>query len=159
MESRAKLFGHSIHAMLISFPIGLFVTAVLFDIAHLVSGSGQWTLISYWMIIAGIIGGLTAALFGLIDYRGIPLGTRARRLGLVHGLGNVAVVVLFLASWWFRSASPEQPPTIAFVFSFVGIAIASVAAWLGGELVERLGIGVDDGANPDAPSSLSGRVR
>ena len=61
MESRAKLFGHSIHAMLITFPVGLFVTAVLFDIVHLVSSRPQWALISYWMIIAGIVGGLTAA--------------------------------------------------------------------------------------------------
>jgi uncharacterized membrane protein len=30
-----------------------------------------------------------------------------------------------------------------------------VTGWLGGELVERLHIGVDPAANPDAPSSLS----
>jgi hypothetical protein len=43
------------------------------------------------------------------------------------------------------------------VFSYVGAGLALVTGWLGGELVDRLGIGVDDGANPDAPSSLSGR--
>lgn len=32
-----------------------------------------------------------------------------------------------------------------------------VTGWLGGELVERLRVGVDDGAHLDAPSSLSGR--
>jgi hypothetical protein len=34
---------------------------------------------------------------------------------------------------------------------------ALVTAWLGGELVERLAIGVDEGANVDAPNSLSGK--
>jgi hypothetical protein len=29
--------------------------------------------------------------------------------------------------------------------------------WLGGELVDRLGISVDSGAHMNAPSSLSGR--
>lgn len=159
MESRAKLFGHSIHAMLIAFPVGLFVTAVLFDIAHLVSSRGQWTLISYWMIIAGIIGGLTAAVFGLIDYTKIPAGTRARRVGGVHGLGNVVVVVLFVVSVWIRHDTPEQPATAAFIFSFARVALAAITAWLGGELVERLGVGVDDGANLDAPSSLAGPAR
>jgi uncharacterized membrane protein len=156
MESRAKAFGHSIHAMLITFPVGLFVTAIVFDIIHLVFGGGQWTLVSYWMIIAGVIGGLIAALFGYIDYRGIPSSTRAQRVGRLHGIGNVVMVVLFIVSWWLRFGSPEQPAPIAFVFSFVGIALAAVTAWLGGELVERLGVGVDDGANLDAPSSLSG---
>jgi hypothetical protein len=37
------------------------------------------------------------------------------------------------------------------------VALASVTAWLGGELVERLGVAVDDGAHLDAPSSLSGQ--
>jgi uncharacterized membrane protein len=156
MESRAKLFGHSIHVMLIAFPVGLFVTAVLFDIAHLVSSRGQWTLISYWMIIAGIIGGLTAAVFGLVDYTKIPSGTRAKRVGSIHGLGNVVVVLLFVVSAWIRRDTPEQPATPAFFFSFAGVVLAAITAWLGGELVERLGVGVDDGANLDAPSSLRG---
>ena len=32
MESRAKLFGHPIHPMLIVFPLGLLAAAVIFDI-------------------------------------------------------------------------------------------------------------------------------
>ena len=159
MESRAKLFGHSIHAMLIAFPVGLFVTGVVFDIVHFVSSQGPWATVSYWMMIAGIIGGLIAALFGFVDYLKITSATRAKHVGSLHGLGNVVVVILFLISVWLRHGSPEQPPPLAYVFSFVGVALAAITAWLGGELVERLGIGVDDGANMDAPSSLSGPAR
>lgn len=157
MESRAKLFGHSIHAMLIAFPIGLLVTAVIFDVVYLVSKSSQWTLISYHMIAAGIFGGLAAAVFGFVDYLAIPAATRAKSVGRKHGLGNVMVVVLFAISWWLRRAAPQDPPGSAFVFSFLGVALASVTAWMGGELVERLGVAVDDGAHLDAPSSLSGQ--
>ncbi|MDB4888913.1 MAG: Protein of unknown function transrane [Gemmatimonadetes bacterium] len=157
MESRAKLFGHSIHAMLIAFPVGLLVTAVIFDVLHLVSNNGEWTLISYYMIGAGIIGGLTAAVFGFIDYLAIPAATRAKSVGRAHGVGNVIVVVLFVISWWLRRESPQQPPSTALVFSFLGVALAAVTAWMGGELVERLGVAVDDGAHLDAPSSLSGQ--
>jgi uncharacterized membrane protein len=109
------------------------------------------------MIAAGIVGGLAAAVFGLIDYLAIPAGTRAKGVGRTHGLGNVVVVVLFLLSWWMRRSSPDAPPASALLFSFLGVALASVTAWLGGELVERLGVAVDDGANLDAPSSLSGQ--
>jgi uncharacterized membrane protein len=155
MESRAKLFGHAVHPMLIPFPIGLFVTAVVFDIVHLLTGRATPTIVSYWMIAAGIVGGLAAALFGFIDYRAIPEDTRARRVGRIHGMGNLVVVLLFAASWWLRRASPAEPPAMALALSFLGVALASVTAWLGGELVERLGVGVDDGASLDAPSSLS----
>jgi uncharacterized membrane protein len=49
------------------------------------------------------------------------------------------------------------PPTSLFLLEVVALALGSVAGWLGGELVDRLGVGVDDGAHLDAPSSLSGR--
>ena len=66
MESRAKLFGHAIHPILIVYPLGLLSTAVVFDIIYLVTGDTRWTTVSFWMIAAGLIGGLLAALFGLL---------------------------------------------------------------------------------------------
>ena len=156
MESRAKLFGHSIHAMLITFPVGLLVTAVIFDVLHLMTTGGTWSMISNYLIVAGICGGLIAAVFGFVDYLGIPSGTRAKRIGRVHGLGNVVVVLLFFVSWWLRRPAPQEPSGAALAFSFLGVALAAVTAWLGGELVERLGVAVHHGAHLDAPSSLSG---
>src|SRR5687768_8797281 len=67
MESKAKLFGHPIHQMLIVFPLGLLATALVFDAIALFTGVGSWSEISFWMIVAGLVGGLLAAPFGLID--------------------------------------------------------------------------------------------
>jgi uncharacterized membrane protein len=157
MESRAKLLGHPIHQMLIVFPLGLLATAVIFDVIHLIVGSGQWARVSFWMIAAGLVGGLAAAVFGLVDWIAIPSGTRAKRIGLVHGLGNVVVMALFGASEYLRFGMPARPSLLALALSFLGAGLSLATAWLGGELVNRLGVGVDEGANLDAPSSLSGR--
>jgi uncharacterized membrane protein len=54
-----------------------------------------------------------------------------------------------------RAAAPEAPPVGAFVLALAGGGLVVVTGWLGGELVDRLGIGVHDGAHPDAPSSLT----
>jgi uncharacterized membrane protein len=160
---KAKLLGHPIHPMLIVFPLGLLATAVAFDIVGLVSGDASWFRISYWMIAAGVIGGLVAAPFGLIDWLTIPAGTRAKAVGLWHGVGNLVVVLLFIVSWFLRQPAPESPGSLGLVLSFLGVAIALVTGWLGGELVHRLGVGVDANANLNAPSSLekgpSGPVR
>jgi hypothetical protein len=76
-------------------------------------------------------------------------------VGLLHGLGNVVVLALFALSWVLRRPDPSAPPTQAIVSGLVGLVLVAVTAWLGGELVDRLGVGVDDGAHLDAPSSLS----
>jgi uncharacterized membrane protein len=159
MESRAKLFGHPIHPMLIPFPLGLLGTAVLFDLIDLIGGN--WYSLSraaFYMIAAGIIGGLLAAVFGAIDWFAIPSGTRAKRIATLHGLGNVVIVVLFAVAWLLRKDDPPKDASgLPIVLQIVGLLLAVVTGWLGGELVDRLGVGVDPGANMDAPSSLSDR--
>lgn len=157
MESRAKLFGHPIHQQLIVFPLGLLVTSVVFDVIYLVTKNSMWTVIAFWMIVAGVAGGLAAAPFGIWDWIGIPNGTRAKRIGLLHGVGNVIVLLLFAAGLMLRKDNAARPEGFALLLSGVGVLIGAVTGWLGGELVTRLGIGVDSGANADAPSSLSER--
>jgi uncharacterized membrane protein len=155
MKAKARLFGHPIHQMLIVFPLGLLATSLFFDIARLSSGNPQWGTISYYLIAVGIITGLVAAVFGLVDWLSIPGGTRAKRIGLLHGGGNVVVVLLFAGSWLLRWGDPGSPPTPAIILSVLAVLLALVTGWLGGELVDRLGVGVDEGANLDAPSSLT----
>jgi uncharacterized membrane protein len=155
MESRVKFAGHPLHPMLVVFPLGLLATAVVFDVIYLVTDRVIWTHAAYYMIGAGAIMGLAAAAPGWLDWAAIPSRTRAKRVGLMHGVGNVIVLALFILSWVLRRPSPEAPPTEAIVASLAGMLLATVTAWLGGELVDRLGVGVHDGAHLDAPSSLT----
>lgn len=159
MESKAKFLGHPLHQILIPFPLGLLATAVIFDIIYLIWGNPTIETVAFYMMAAGIVGGLVAAPFGLIDWLAIPANTRAKSVGMMHGLGNVLVLLLFAASWWLRYGEHVQhrASTLALVLSFAGFIVAGMTAWLGGELVDRLGVGVDNGAHLDAPSSLSGR--
>jgi uncharacterized membrane protein len=104
-----------------------------------------------------VLGGLLAAVFGFWDWTHIPKDTRAKRIGMMHGAGNVVVVVLFALSWLLRAGEPGYEASgLAYGLSFAGLALAAVTGWLGAELVDRLGVGVDAGAHLDAPSSLSG---
>ena len=157
MESKAKLFGHPIHPMLIPFPLGLLGMAVIFDLLAVFAGQTGLAQASHPMITAGIITGLLAAVFGAIDWAAIPSGTRAKGIATAHGLGNVAVIALFAVAWQLRRENPADVSGLPLVLEVIGAAGAVVTGWLGGELVDRLGVGVDPGANLDAPSSLSNR--
>jgi uncharacterized membrane protein len=157
MESRVKLLGHALHQQLVVFPLGLLATSVLFDVAGSLTGNAEFHRVAYWLILPGVAFGLLAAIPGWIDWAGIPAGTRAKRVGITHGLGNTVVLLGFALSGWLRfGGDPGAPGTAAIVLSFLSIGLGLFTAWLGGELVDRLGVGVDRGANLNAPNSLSG---
>ena len=157
MESKARFLGHSVHQSLVGFPLGMLAAAVATDLIGLLAGgaSPALALAAFWVMTLGIVAGLVAAPFGLVDLLAIPAGTRAARIGRLHGAGNVVVIALFVASWSLRYLADDYiAGATALALSFAGAALALGTAWLGGELVSRLGVGVSEGANVDAPSSL-----
>ena len=157
MESRTRLFGHPVHQMLVVFPLGLLGASVAFDLLYRGLDNGQMAVVAHYLIAAGLIAGIIAAPFGTIDWLAIPSGTRAKSVGALHAGGNLVVLALFAASWWLRRNAPEAPSVLAHVLSFGRALLSLVTAWLGGELVDRLGVGVSEGAHLDAPSSLRSR--
>jgi uncharacterized membrane protein len=140
--------------------VGASGIAVVFDVLYFLTDNSNFSIAAGFAIGAGVIGGLLAAAFGLIDWLAIPNGTRAKRIGMLHGVGNVVVVALFAGSWVLRCQADSWDTTAAeFILALVGLALAGATGWLGGELVERLGVGVDAAAGLDARSSLSHHER
>ena len=160
MDSSAKAAGHPIHQQLVVFPLGLLATAVVFDVLRLITDNDDFSTASYYMIAAGVLTGLLAAVFGALDFWPVPAGTRARRIGALHGVGNVLVVALFAVSWFLRGNEPGHvPTTLSFVLGLIGALLATGTGWLGGELVGRLGVGVAPDAHLDAPASFETGIR
>jgi uncharacterized membrane protein len=158
MESRVKILGHPVHQMLVPIPAGLFIVGAVLDVVYAFAGTAWIPTVTYWNIAIGIATALVAAPFGSADWMKIPRGTRAKRVGAIHGISNVAAVVMFALALWMRSDVPGYAAHgAALVLEIIAFATLGVAAWLGGELVDRLSIGVDDGAHVDAPSSLRAR--
>ncbi|MFC0005034.1 DUF2231 domain-containing protein [Micromonospora siamensis] len=155
MESRLKVLGHPVHPMLVMFPVALLVTGTIFDIIDIAGGPDFLAEVAYWNITVGLIGGLLAAVAGAFDLLAIPAGTRAKRVGVTHAGANLAVILLFAAVWAVRLNADSRAAGGALVaIEVVGLALLGVSSWLGGELVDRLGVGVDRDAHLDAPSSL-----
>lgn len=155
MESRVKLLGHPVHQMLIPIPAGLFIVGAVLDVVDRFVEAAWIPTVTYWNLVLGVGSALLAAIFGLADWTGIPKNTRAKRIGAIHGLGNVLAVVIFGLALYLRSNELNyQVSNAALTLEVIAFLMLGVTAWLGGELVDRLGVGVDPGANVDAPSSL-----
>jgi uncharacterized membrane protein len=155
MQSRVKVLGHPVHQMLIPIPAGLFIVGAILDVVQQFADTAWIPTVTYWNIMIGIGTALLAAIFGAADWAQIPKGTRAKRIGAVHGIGNVLAVVVFgLAIAMRRDNLNHEVGSAALTLEVIGFLMLGVTAWLGGELVDRLGVGVDERAHLDAPSSL-----
>ncbi len=114
--------------------------------------------VSFWNLVIGSAAGLVAAIFGAIDLGAVPLGSRASRVGLVHASVNMLAVTLFALAALARSQERSLAATPSVLVLEIGaLSGLLLGGWLGGELVDRLGIGVDAGAHPNASSSLTRR--
>jgi uncharacterized membrane protein len=158
MESRTKILGHPVHPMLIVLPLGLFIGGVVFDGIYLLWGNPSLASVGHWNIAGGVAGGFLAAVAGLLDWLAIPAGTRAKRIGMYHAASVVTAMLIFAGVVWTRFNSVDLAPTSTlFAVEVIALAFGSLGGWLGGELVDRLGVGVDNGANLDAPNSITGK--
>lgn len=141
-------YGHPFHPVLVTVPIGAWVSSLVFDIAsHIVDRPGFLSEGSEWLIGIGIIGALAAAVFGFLDLLAIPHGTRAFGTALVHMSLNLAVVVAYLVNFGWRHGSYTDQDSVGIgqlVLSVVSLAALGLSGNLGGKLAYHYGVRVAD---------------
>jgi uncharacterized membrane protein len=155
MEARVRFLGHAVHPALVALPIGLLLVVPFFDVVQMWTASEFWARLCFWITIVGLGGALAAAVVGFLDWLTIPKDTRAYRVGLQHMLVNLAAVACFTAAFFFRlERGIVQPLFAPLALDWSGLLVLALGGWLGGELVQQHGMGVNEGAHLNAPSSL-----
>ncbi len=140
--SRAAIKGHPIHPMLVAFPIVCLVLAFATDIGFVSTGDGAWTQASTWLLGVGVVTGLLAAIFGVIDFVSIK-AAREHHAGWVHAAGNVVVMLIALVNWLMRLDDPVSAAwPLGTILSGATALLLVVTGWYGGELSYRHKIGV-----------------
>ena len=147
MRSSANIGGHPIHPMLVPLPIGLWVFSFVADLIFLWRGNPAWETVAFYTLAGGCVGAALAAAVGLIDLLGVK-DNQAFRIGLIHAGCNVGALLIFAASWYLRTTGGSQMvganSKIPIVLSAIGVVILAIAGWLGGELVFKHGVGVEE---------------
>ena len=143
MKSRANIKGHPIHPMLIPFPVAFFTGTLIFDILGIVNDNRNFWSIGEWLVIAGIIGAVLAAVPGVIDYFGtVPPDSSAKKRATKHGLTNITMLILFCIAAYYRRGE-NASSTVILALEGVGFILMCIAGWMGATLVYRNQIGVD----------------
>jgi uncharacterized membrane protein len=143
-------YGHPVHPILVTVPIGAWTASLVFDIgSHVASSPGFLAQGSLWLIAVGVIGALAAACAGFLDLFAIPAGTRAFRTALVHMTLNLVVTAAYAAGFAWRYGGYHRPGPVAagqIALSAVSLAALAVSGYLGGKLAYRYGVRVADEA-------------
>jgi uncharacterized membrane protein len=140
-------YGHPFHPILVTVPIGAWVSSLVFDIgSRIVGDPGFLTRGSIWLIAIGVLGALAAAMVGFLDLLAIPTGTPAFRTGLLHMSLNLAITVAYaLNFFWRQSIGTAGAVAVGpLVLSAVSLATLGVSGFLGGKLAYHYGVRVAD---------------
>ncbi len=144
MRTRVTIAGHPVHPMLIPFPLALWATSFVVDVLFYFVRHPTLLVIAKFMLAAGCIGALVAAIPGFLDWQAIRNG-EVKKVANWHARLNVAALVVFAISFVLRTSSYSELVgrrlTIPFLLSLVGVILITISGWLGGELVFRYGIG------------------
>jgi nitrite reductase/ring-hydroxylating ferredoxin subunit len=138
--------GHPLHPVITDVPIGAWTTALALDAKAASSGDQSYARAGDFALAVGLAGAVGAAVTGLTDWS--ETGGRARRLGLLHGLLNVAATGLMTAAYVLRRRGGRPAGQVCTLAGY-GVAVAS--AYLGGDLVygQRIGVTHATTGEPD----------
>lgn len=152
MQGKATAGGHPIHPLLVTFPIGSYVAAVIADIVYVAGGSSFWGAMSMWLIAFGLGGSLIAGVFGFIDYLTAPMSARARQVANLHLTLNVCMIIVFGVALAVRYFWPQF--VWGHIATAVGICLLLVSGVLGGNLAHRHLVGSSE-RDVDAPRAAA----
>lgn len=141
MSTRASVYRHPIHPMLIVLPLGLWVFSFVCYVIYLLSAVPVWHTVTLYAMGGGIIGGVLAAVPGAIDFLTLPK-SRVQTIALSHMISNVVALTIFIIAFAL-AVFGHQPSIVPFVLSIFGLLAAGLGAWLGGALVYEHGVGVE----------------
>ncbi|MBF2006480.1 MAG: DUF2231 domain-containing protein [Chlorogloeopsis fritschii C42_A2020_084] len=151
VPSTVAIAGHPIHPILVQFPIAFLVGALLSDVAFWLTDDTFWARASYWLILGGLVGGIAAALTGILDFLRIGR-VRKRTAGWAHLILNVSALVLTIINLVLRWDNPVMPILPwGLVLSVIVASLLGVSGWYGGELIYRHKISVIGNGRPDSP--------
>jgi uncharacterized membrane protein len=144
----AGSYGHPVHPILVTVPIGAWVCSLVFDFISYGSGDPRiWSVGAMWLVLFGAIGAALAAVWGVIDLLNVPRGTGAFNTGRIHAALNSTALVIFIIDfiWRYNSRdSLESTPVGPLILSIVGLAIVGASGFLGGRLAYHYGVRVAD---------------
>lgn len=142
IPSTVAIAGHPFHPLIVTFPIAFLTGALGTDVGYWLTHDLFWARASLWLIGAGFIAGLLAALTGMLDFLKIER-VKKHRAGWLHMVGNITAMALTLVNWVIRWNNVEGAVIPGgLILSLTIASLLGITGWYGAELVYRHKIAV-----------------
>jgi uncharacterized membrane protein len=133
-----KFLGHPIHLVTYVFAVAAFVWGILFDIIGFTLQKNSCFNVSYWLTLIATIASSLVLIFGAVDWICMPRWMRCKAITFGNATTNLLVTFCFCASFLLRENLSRKPSKIGLAYSFLGLTLALVSAWLGSRLLNCL---------------------
>src|SRR5262249_9906733 len=115
------------------------------DVLYFFVRNDSLPLISKFLLAAGCIGAIAAAIPGIIDWLGLK-EPQVKKIANWHARLNITALIVFAVSLYLRTRAGapmvNHHMRIAFLISCLGMILIAISGWLGGELAYKHGVGV-----------------
>lgn len=142
-----------LHVILVEVPVGSWTATLVFDALSAIAPSKKLDFAADATLLVGLVGATGSAITGMNDWSEIR-PRAARRIGLVHGLLNIAATGIYIAS---AIARARRRRTTGRALGTLGYLLVSASAHLGGNLIYEHAIGVI--SHPGAAESTTDAIR
>lgn len=160
MASKASILGHPVHPMIIPFPFALWTFSLVADVIYIWFDRSNWGVVAFYTLAGGLLGGIVAAIPGVIDWLAIK-DKEVARIASWHARLNIVAILIFAVDFYLRWNNRGQIPndriSLPFILSLLGVILISISGWLGGDLSYKHGVGV--APQHDTPEDETAKVR
>jgi uncharacterized membrane protein len=151
VETRLRILGNPIQPVLVTFPVGLFACAFVFDLARLVGAPEILAEVGYWTTVAGLVAAALALVAGMVDLWDVPAGPTRHAVSTLS-LVNGAMTGMFLLVCLMRAALPDRAATGGLVaVEALALGVGALGVRLGARLMRRF----DRAAVPEQTGGLA----
>jgi uncharacterized membrane protein len=139
--AQGKPIERPIHPMLVHFPIAFYIGSLGLDVLSRLGNFAAAPPAATWLVMAGLVGFVAAAIAGYADRSGMPAGGKLSRTALRHALVQSLAALIFaiqlVVRWSDRSVAESD--VVWIVLGLAGTLVMMVGADMGGRMVYKTG--------------------
>lgn len=147
---------HPLHPLLTDVPVGAWTVAILLELFALFFGPPSLGIAAAIAIGLGVLAALASIATGFTDWMDVDPPEKA--LGMLHAILNTTSTIIFFVALLIIGGSGWTVSWLGFIVTLIAYLVISFGAFIGGDLVYRMGTMVNRNAYRSGPKDYTNAI-